>query len=264
MRGELEFDDGGAVCRIGLIVLSTDLATESDFSRALACHPVRFHTTRIRNINPVTPENLRTMGPLLGNSAAHILPGMPLDALAYSCTSGTAVLGFDTVHDQIAEGRPGVPVATPASGAANALRALGACRIALLTPYTAQVGEEMTKFFDDEGFETVRRTHLGIESDVDMAYLAPSAIRQAARQADHPDADALFISCTAIRAMEVLDELESELKKPCLAAIQCLLWDALRLGGYETPLHGEGMLLAMDRTMQSERAAFNSQGQGGS
>lgn len=252
MCAELEFDNGGAECRIGLIVLSTDLSTESDFRRALECHPVAFHTTRIRNINPVTPENLRTMGPLLGDSAAHILPGMPLNAIAYSCTSGTAVLGLNTVREQLAMGRPDVPVATPASGAASALRRLGACRIALLTPYTAEVGEEMTKFFDGEGFEVVRRTHLGIESDVDMAYLAPSAIRQAARRADHPDADALFISCTAIRAMEVLDELEGDLGKPCLSAIQCLLWDALRLAGYAIPLHGEGTLLTIDRVTHSE------------
>ncbi len=240
---ELVYDDGGASCRIGLIVLATDLATESDFRRALVGQSVEFHTTRVLNANPVTLENLRTMGPQLGECAGRILPGMALDVIAYSCTSATVALGFDTVAAQIAAGRDDVPVVTPATAALNGFTAIGAKRIALMTPYLTEVGEEVADYFRSNGIEVLKQTHLGIESDADMALLSPGSIKQAARAAHHPEADALFISCTAIRAMQTLDELESVLKVPCLSSIQCLLWDALRQGGSDLNLATDGSLL---------------------
>ena len=248
MTWKPEFDDGGAAYFIGLIVLATDLATENDFRRALTGHPVSFHTMRILNVNPVSVDGLLSMGPQLGDCAARILPGMKLDSIAYSCTSATAVLGYDVVCEQISGGRPEVPVATPASGGANALRFLGINRIALLTPYVGAVGKEMTDFFEAAGIEVVKSTHLGIESDVDMAYLTPGSIQAAARDADHPDAEAMFISCTAIRAMPAIPGIEADLSKPCLTANQSLLWDALRLAGYGAPIDDEGALMIRTRT----------------
>lgn len=240
---ELTYDNGGASCRIGLIVLATDLATESDFRRALTGQNLEFHTTRVLNANPVTLENLRTMGPQLGECAARILPGMELDVIAYSCTSATVALGFETVAAQIAAGRDDVPVVTPATAALHGFKAIGAKRISLMTPYLTEVGEEVADYFRSNGIEVLKQVHLGIESDADMALLSPRSIKQAARAAYHPDADALFISCTAIRAMQTLDDLEEDLKMPCLSSIQCLLWDALRQGDSDAILATGGSLL---------------------
>ena len=239
----LTFDNGGAECRIGLIVLATDLATESDFRRTLKGHSVEFHTTRVQNANPVTLENLRTMGPQLGECAARLLPGMALDVIAYSCTSATVALGYETVEAQVAQGRDDVPLVTPATAALNGFRAMGAKKIALFTPYTAPVGQEVADYFEKNGIEVLKQTHLGIESDADMALLSPESIKQAVHAAHHPNADAVFISCTAIRAMETLDDLERELKTPCLSSIQCLLWDALQQGGYGKSFDIGGSLL---------------------
>lgn len=239
----LESDMGGAAARIGLIVLATDLATENDFRRALAGLPVAFNTARVLNVNPCTPANLRSMGPRLAASAATLLPGMPLDVVAYSCTSATVTLGYETVTAQIHEGRPETPVVTPATAALAAFEHLGLRKIALFTPYLAEVGDAVGAYFEAAGVEIVKRTHLGVESDVDMAFVTPAAIRAAAAAADHPEADALFISCTALRAMETLEALEADLGKPCLSSIQCLLWSALREAGCRAPIAGEGALL---------------------
>ncbi len=76
-----------------------------------------------------------------------------------------------------------------------------------------------------------------------MARLPPEAIRTAAVQACHSDADALFISCTAIRAVEILGAAEADLGKPVLSAIQTLFWESLRLSGYDRPIEGYGSLL---------------------
>ena len=236
-------DTDPSTCRVGLIVLATDLATESDFHHALHGHDVAFHTTRIRNVNPCTVENLRTMGPKLADCASLLLPGMPLDVIAYSCTSGTVALGYEHVAAQVSAGRGDVPVVTPATAALAAFKTMGLKTIALMTPYIEPVGREIAAYLTDSGMKVVRDTHLDIADDTDMAFLTPDAIKQAAVAADHPEADGLFISCTAIRAMEVLADLEEVLQKPCLSSIQCLLWQALREGGYRRPIEGYGRLL---------------------
>lgn len=244
-REKGELDGGGAERRIGLITLATDLATEADFGRCLAGTPVAFNTARVLNVNPCTAENLRQMGPRLAASAATLLPGMPLDVIAYSCTSATVALGYETVRAQIAEGRPEIPVVTPATAALAAFKALGVTRVALVTPYLQELGEEVGAYLEAEGATVVRQTHFGFASDVDMAFLKPEAIRARAAEADHPEAEALFVSCTALRAMPMLEDLEAALGKPCLSSIQCLLWEAVRTAGYRAPIAGAGALLRL-------------------
>ena len=111
------FDTGAARYRIGLIVLSHDEATERDFHAMLPAEDVMFFTSRVISLNPITIENLRTMAPHLTQAARQILPDSPLDVIAYSCTSATVALGYDTVVEKIQAGRPGIPVVTPITAA---------------------------------------------------------------------------------------------------------------------------------------------------
>jgi len=93
-----------------------------------------------------------------------------------------------------------------------------------------------------------------------MANLSPTSIAESAAALNHPDADAVFISCTAIRAMETLHALEQRLAKPCYSSIQCLLWDALRHGGYPEPLAGSGSLLSQRRSARDDAGRNNTRG----
>ena len=237
-----ELTDGAPRHRIGLIALLTDEATEPDFQRMMP-EGAAYFTSRVISANPVTIENLRKIGPKLGESAAQILPGARLDSIAYSCTSGTVALGYDAIAAEIAKGRPGVPVTTPITSAIAGLNKLGAKRITLFTPYVDSVNQAMRGFIEDHGIEVLNIGSFCIEGDLDMARLPPEAIRAAVIEANHPEADAVFISCTAIRAVEVLEEAEAALGKPVLSAIQCLFWEALRLAGCDTPIEGYGSLL---------------------
>ncbi len=234
--------EGAPRHRIGLIALETDEATERDFQRMMPADEVAYFTARVTNANPVTIENLRKIGPRLGESAAQILPGARLDSIAYSCTSGTVALGYDEVAAEIAKGRPGVPVTTPITAAIAGLDKLGAKRITLFTPYVDSVNQAMRGFLEEHGIEVLNISSFCIEDDLDMARVPPEAIRAAAIEANHPEADAVFISCTAIRAVEILEDAEAALGKPVLSAIQCLFWDALRLAGYDKPIAGYGSL----------------------
>ena len=57
------------------------------------------------------------------------------------------------------------------------------------------------------------------------------------------NADALFISCTALPVLNILDKLEEKLQKPVLSSNQTLIWDTLRSVGYQSPVKGYGKLL---------------------
>jgi maleate isomerase len=90
-------------------------------------------TGRIKNSPTITPETLKEMEAGLTAATDVILPGVPLDVVAYGCTSGAMVIGEDRVAERIRAARPDVAVTTPITGALAALKALGAKRIALLT-----------------------------------------------------------------------------------------------------------------------------------
>jgi maleate isomerase len=236
-------DDGPPEARIGLICLMTDLATERDFHRMLPDEGVMFYTARVRNVNPVTVENLRMMGPHLSEAASQLLPDFRIDAVAYSCTSATVALGYDEVRAQIHAGRPTVPVVTPITAAVAAARSLGMKRLSMLTPYVDSVSEPIRAYLEHNGIEVLNVASFGLESDVDMARIPPDAIHAAALEACHDDADGLFISCTALRAVEVIDALERTLKKPVISSVQCLFWQSLREAGYRKFIDGFGKLL---------------------
>jgi maleate isomerase len=237
-----EFGDPGVRHRIGLIELATGETAERDF-HAMLPEKAMFHTARVMNENPVTIENLR--GHLAGLALAteQLLPGVALDVICYDCTSGTVANGYEAIAAEIHRARPGVPVVTPITAALAAFESLGAERISVLTPYEVDVSSAMAEYLQAQGVTVLNLASFLIDSDIDMARLTPASIRRAAIDVCAPEADALFISCTALRAVEVLDEIEAVLEKPVISSIQAEFWQSIRLAGYEEPIDGFGSLL---------------------
>ena len=222
--------------RIGLIALDSDATTEPDFCRMLPPGVV-FYTTRIRHINPVSVENLRKQGPQLAEAAALLIPGQPLDVIAYSCTSATAALGFTEVAEQIrAGGRADVPVVTPLTAALAAFELLRVRSISLLTPHPDEVNRSSVEFFESNGIEVVNVETFDMDDDIAIANLTPDMIYERALTSFHRDAQAMFISSTALRAVEIVERAENGSGKPVLTAVQCLFWEALRRCGHNKPV----------------------------
>lgn len=246
---DVELGAGAASSHVGLITLNTDETTEFDFQRMLPQNSdVMFYTSRIATVNPVTLENLQKMGPQLSHAASLILPDLTLKAVAYSCTSGTLALGYDNVASLIRSGLPEatrnqVEVVTPLTAARDAFKALKINKIAMLTPYIDTINQPMKAYFESEGVEVLKLSSLLVESDVDIARVRPSSIRRAALEACVEEADAIFLSCTALRAVECISALEAELGKPVLSSNQCMFWALMRHGGLKQPIHGFGQLL---------------------
>ena len=141
--------------------------------------------------------------------------------------------------------RPAIPVATPITAGLEGLARFEARKIAVLTPYIDDVNGPMVRYIQDRGLDVVALTSFLVADDNVMARIPPQAIYEAALEADRPEADALFISCTALRAVDVVERIEQVLDKPVITANQALFWQALRAAGYHAPVQGYGRLLRL-------------------
>ncbi|EJT02118.1 ectoine utilization protein EutA [Rhizobium sp. CCGE 510] len=236
-------DDRPLEKRIGLVILATDHTTEADFQRMVASDRIGVYVSRIHYANPVTPENLLKMQPSLTESAGLILPDEALDAVMYSCTSASVVIGDRNIEAAIRAAKPGASVVTPTAAAVKGLKALGARRISVLTPYTIETSRPMADYFADIGFTIDRFTCLGLSDDREMARIAPDEVAAFARQALAPQSDALFISCTAVRAAQVAGRIEAETGKPVVTSNLATAWACLRLCGDDRPRLELGQLM---------------------
>lgn len=236
----------GERVRIGLIALGVDHAVESELWRMLPRGHAELYVSRVTVANPCTVENLRGILPDLTRATSLILPGTPLDVVAFACTSGTVVMGVDEVAARIREARPGIAVTTPISAAMAAFERLGVSSVAMLTPYIDEVNQSIREFLEARGIAVVGLDSFNLVDDIAMSAIPPAAIRAAALDVDSERAQAVFVSCTALRVSGVVAELEARLGKPVVTSNQAMLWHALRLGGYGEAVPGFGRLFELD------------------
>jgi maleate isomerase len=237
--------DGGPARHgaIGLVALATDHVCELDLRQVIPQDRLPLYVSRIAFAPAITVETLGAMRDGITGAAALILAGGRLDVLAYGCTSGTMVIGEDEVFARLRAARPGIACTTPPTAALAALRALGARRIAVLTPYIEAVNRRVHDYFTGRGLDIAAFGAFDKESDEEVAAIAPASILAAAQALDAPDIEAIFLSCTGMRGLAVVEELEARLGKPVITSNQAMAWHALRLAGYDAPLAGFGRLL---------------------
>lgn len=238
---KIELEQVSADGRIGIVALATDVCLEQDIRRMLPTS-IEVFTNRVHNVNPMTRDNLALMVNDISRAAADILPGLGVDVVIFGCTSGTAIIGYERVRTLLRESNPTAEVTTPLTAAAAALRALGATKVSVLTPYDRQINEGLIEAIEPYGVDVLSLAGLGFENDLDVTGVSPADIvRLGVRHCD-PDADALFISCTAFRASLAIEELEQKLGKPVISSNQTLAWHSMALLGYRGRVAGFGQL----------------------
>jgi maleate isomerase len=233
----------GWTARIGLIALSTDLAIERDFGRLVPSDEVGLFTTRIHLETPNSDRTFLALEDELEAAAKLIIPGSRLDAIVFGCTSASTLIGPARVQARIESGRPGVPCTNPASAALAALDKFAARKIALVTPYTEQMTKNVTRFLLADGLALTSVRSVGFDTDVTIGSISEEVFVQAAMQSDLKDADAIFISCTGTKAVNVIERIECETGLPVVVSNQAAFWHALTLAGWDKAIGGHGRLL---------------------
>jgi maleate isomerase len=231
----------GRRLRLGVLTPSSNTALEPLTSALAAAVPgcsahfSRFTVTEIA----LDPRALGQFDDSKILAAAELLADARVDVIAWS---GTAAgwRGFDTdrrLCERIRE-RTGI-VATTAVLALNELLALGAIRrLALVTPYTADVQQRIVDHYAREGVEVVAERHLDICVNHDFALVEPATLHGLMREvAGHPGTpadrrpQALTTFCTNLRAAPLAEAVEAELGIPLLDTVSTTVWGALRAAG---------------------------------
>ncbi len=228
--------------RIGLIVLASDFMIEKDFINVIKNKDIDFFVNRIECYNPLTSENLIKMSQKITEVTKDILPDQKIDCVVYGCTSGTIAAGYDSIEKKIKLAKSEAKVTTPSSAAVKALKKLKIKKIAVFTPYIKNLNNDVIDFFKKENFTITSNSYFDIKNDLDIGKVDPEYLFEVLSQMDLKEADALFISCTALPAMSIIDKLEKKLNKFVLSSNQALIWDTIRSIGYNSSINGYGKL----------------------
>ena len=230
--------------KIGLIALSSDYMIEKDFISVIKDKKIDFFVNRIETFNPLTSENLIKMSDKITEVTKDILPDEKIDCVAYGCTSGTIAAGYNSIEEKIKKAKPNTSVTTPSTAAVNALKKLDIKKIYLFTPYPKKLNDEVIEFFKKEGFEITSNSYFDIESDIDIGKVDPEYLYEVLSNINLNDADALFISCTALPALAIIDRLEKKHGKMVLSSNQALIWETLEKIGMNKSATGFGKLFS--------------------
>ena len=236
----------GSRARIGLVVLATDYTIEHEMRMLVNLPGVDIYHARIANSPNISPDSLRAMEPLITATAELILPGDTLDVLAYACTSASIVLGTSTVAKNLNAAKPEAKTTNPAFAAFEAFAALGAKRIAVLTPYSKNVNAMVQNSLEDVGFDVPVFGSFNEPHDPTVAAIDSQSLKTGiVRITEGQDVDAIFISCTSVRIVADVAAIETELDIPVTSSNHALAWHCLRLAGIDDKQPELGRLFSL-------------------
>ena len=228
--------------KIGLITLASDFRIEKDFNNVIYGKNIDLYSNRIKSYNPLTNETLKKMADDITNVTKEILPEQKLDCIAYGCTSGTIVAGYESIFDKVNLAKPNTKVTTPITSAISALKNLKINKLSIFTPYTDEINQSVIKFFKKENIEISELSYFDIASDIDIGKVDPEYLYDVLIKQDLSKSEALFVSCTALPVLTIIKDLEKKLGKIVLSSNQTLIWDTLNQINYKDKVKGYGEL----------------------
>jgi maleate isomerase len=224
--------------KLGIIVPSWNTVMEYELQR-MGGENVSLHSQRIRHTAD-TEESLAWMS-TQAPEAAEMLSHAKPDAICYGCT-GSGFLKSPEDDKALAaklEKKTGVPSTTSSSAIVDALKALGAKRISVASPYEPWLNEKLRAYLEAAGFEIVAMKGLGTQAH---GSISTDKVKALAMEVLRPETEALFISCSNFRTLDILEEVEREAGKPVVTSNQAALWGTLRHIGDKRAVPGGGRL----------------------
>ena len=225
--------------RIGLLLPSSNTTMEPDLY-SMAPKDVTVHTARMM-LRDVTPEGLEEMAGEAAR-AARLLKTAEVDILAYGCTSGSLIRGVEWEKSlkRRLEETAGVPAITTAGAVVEGLKTLEAERVSVFTPYTDMVNMHERTFLEAHGYKVDIIRGLGLTDNQRIGRVSGEQLESFIVPA--PGSDAVFVSCTNLPVVHLIEKLEEKHRLPFVTSNQATMWAALR-GLHRNNLDGYGALL---------------------
>lgn len=229
--------------RIGLITPAPGSSTEWEFNRYKP-EGVAVLTTRVPLFG-ISLQGISNMNTYVDEAAVMLAKSSVVDLILFSCTAGSFLEGadFDRKLIRHLEELTGVKVTTTSTCVRQAIQSLGAEKLHVVTPYSDEINQRERSFLEGCGAKVLSVTGALLEQSQNTPRIPAQVMKQYVLDADTPDADALFISCTGLHVDTIIEPLEQELGKPVLTSNQCGLWGSLRAMGVEDVIPGLGKLL---------------------
>jgi maleate isomerase len=226
---------------LGLIVLQVDETIEQEFCRLFPPQIARLHVTRVPSGAELTPDSIAEMERALPDAARLLPDTQPLDVVGYACTSGTTLIGAGRVRELVTGAVNTRTVTDPLTAALAECQSRGLARVGIVSPYIASVAEPIRVAFEAGGVTVPDTISFGEQVEARVARIAPWSIADAARAlARRSKLDAVFLSCTNLRTLDILAPLTQELGLPVLSSNQCLaahMAALAKVAVYGAPLH---------------------------
>jgi maleate isomerase len=227
----------GLRATLGMMLPAVNTIAEPQIAAMLPAG-VSLHTTRLRLIE----SNMLSMLDRLEEGVG-LIADAHVDRIIFHCTAvsmhSPEIVGEITRRVAAVTS---IPLVITSEAIVAALRALQASKIVLMTPYAPATNEREVRFLDHHGITVLRERGLGLEGP-QFAAVEPEQWYREVMALRDPQADAYFISCTAVRSADVIDALERDLGRPVITSNQGMLWGALRAAGITDRRSGFGRLL---------------------
>lgn len=225
-------DPIGTKATLGLIVLQVDETIEHDFRRVFRDPEIALYVSRIPSGAELTPDSIGQMEIDLPRATGLLPQASPFDVVGYACTSGTTLIGADRVAKLVASNIQTNAVTNPLSASINALRKVGARSVGIVSPYIETVAEPLRAALEAAKFSVPSTASFGESVEARVARIAPASIFDAALEVGKtPGVDAVFLSCTNLRTLDIIEELEAVLKIPVISSNQALAWHMAQSAG---------------------------------
>lgn len=245
--------------RVGLIVPSSNTTMETElpelFRRRAAVTGESFtwHSARAR-MSHVTPEELDRMVQA-SDVSAQSLADAPVEAIAYACLVAVMARGAGAHRDVQARLEAALvdsprqpPVVTSAGALVDGLTAIGARRVAMITPYMRPLAELVADYVRSEGIEVADLVALEVSDNIEVGRIAPENLVEHARKVCEQDGlDALVLSaCVQMPSLAVVKLVEDEVGIPVVTAATATARAILLALGLTPTVPDAGRMLAGD------------------
>lgn len=252
--------------RVGLIVPSSNVTVETELPAILRGQPgadFSFHSSRMR-MTSVTPAGLAAMNVQRERCVMEVADAAP-DVLLYACLVALMAGELGEHHrveslvaEQLATGRSTAIVRSSAGALIEALSALAARRIALVTPYMAPLARKVVDYIEHEGVNVADYRALEVEDNYEVGCIPGERVIEAARGLDLTGVDVLVISaCVQMPSLSLIHDAELEFGVPVISAATAGAFSVLRASNVAPGITGAGTLLEAEHASDAGVTKLN-------
>ena len=224
----------------GVLIPSTNTTVETELARLPSGYQAHF--ARLMTSTPGHPfapsrdDDIDYQAKLLGTAKVEMVILIQTSASVFADD-------YDATTTRRISAAAGVPAITSAQAMGRALRALGARRIGLVSPYSPEVNARAQRYFSDKhGLEIAVLEGFAAKDSYVIGRLEPENARAAFARIDCPEIDAFAVPGANFQTIAAIPAWEREFKKPVVSSTQAAVWAmACQLGGERIP--GFGRLL---------------------